>query len=937
MFMAKSVSIRWIAATISLFIAVISSASTVNTRLKPVPLANGVLVVKMIGQWNNQPTDTFRMTKQVFTGSTNCSTGAGTATMVSGLSWSVGDSISLGASDSVLLSPLPSSDKNGPYLGFQNPDGATLSYLPGNVVCVAGFLNATKNVQAQYAPAVQVLDATCSAPKYYTRSGETVCVRVAGTAASGGAPWHLMFSGGLPNTCNLFPSAPQTNVPGESGTYLITMPANNATIPAGCNSGSSTTDIRGIWQAYLYDFTNNYRAGDQFRLHDSNAFADLSIYGQANDPNGSGGFPPAGTIKYSWSVQNSGPDGASNVSFVMAVPSGTTFSSYKQTLGLPFTCTGPAGLNITCTTPYMPADTYASFDMFVSYSGKANNTLITSTASVTSSAADPYLVNNTNSASNPAPVAQVTTNTNVGQFICRPDMTATSVDATGVNVIYNTYYGTAPGYFTTTATYTGGYFAATPASGTKFPIGTTSLTVNSNAGSGQCTFNVKVLDGQRPDLTVTSSHLPAIMGRGETGVQFFIGVGNSGGLSTIGAVSVKATLPQGLLPTSISGTGWTCSLNTVTCSRADALVSNGNYPQIVITANVPRYFVVSGPVTSNVTVSGGGEGITTNDSIDEYLSITNPFITAQPKGDTNLDGFSDIAWRNSATGQTSVWLMYGASPYPSSTLTNLQFANNAFTFAGTGDFNGDGKADFIWRNNTTGDTFVWMMDGTNAVAGSGQLATVPSPWVIAGVGDFNGDGKSDLLWRNGATGVNTIWLLNGVSVLGGSGSINTIADVNWHPGGIGDFNGDGRSDILWRNDVTGASSLWMMNGLTIQSDSGSTNLQIGTAWRAAGVGDFNGDGYSDIMWRNTATGDNIMWLMNGVNAISGSGNMPAVPDVTWNVVAVGDYNSDQHDDIIWRNDTTGATSIWMLNGSTFAPGSGVLGTIPAPWQVVGPR
>jgi hypothetical protein len=305
--------------------------------------------------------------------------------------------------------------------------------------------------------------------------------------------------------------------------------------------------------------------------------------------------------------------------------------------------------------------------------------------------------------------------------------------------------------------------------------------------------------------------------------------------------------------------------------------------------------------------------------------------------DFNADGYSDLVWRNSSTGASAVWLMNGAIPGNGSGLTNLQFQNNAFSCVGVGDFDANGKADIVWRNNTTGQTIMWLMNGVNAVAGSGEFANVPAPWQIVGIGDFNGDGKSDLLWRNMGTGQNAIWLLDTLNVLGGSGEITQIADQNWHVGGVGDFNADGRSDILWRNDVTGVSAMWMMNGTTLLGDSGLTNLQLGSSYRAAAVGDFDGDGYSDVMWRNISTGANIIWLQHGTVTQPGSGAIGTVPDVNWNVSAVGDYNADGKDDIVWRNDTTGDTSIWMLNGANFAPGSGILGTTPPPWTIPQPR
>src|SRR5258708_19048992 len=83
--------------------------------------------------------------------------------------------------------------------------------------------------------------------------------------------------------------------------------------------------------------------------------------------------------------------------------------------------------------------------------------------------------------------------------------------------------------------------------------------------------------------------------------------------------------------------------------------------------------------------------------------------------------------------------------------------------------------------------------------------------------DFNGDGKSDILWHNSATGSNSIWLMNGTTISGGATNLATVTDLNWRIAGSGDFDGDGKSDILWRHGATGEISIWFMNGATILS------------------------------------------------------------------------------------------------------------------------
>jgi hypothetical protein len=106
---------------------------------------------------------------------------------------------------------------------------------------------------------------------------------------------------------------------------------------------------------------------------------------------------------------------------------------------------------------------------------------------------------------------------------------------------------------------------------------------------------------------------------------------------------------------------------------------------------------------------------------------------------------------------------------------------------------------------------VWLMNGTQLIA-STDLGVIPQSWTIAGTGDFNGDHISDILWHN-ANGDTSIWLMttNGTQVQVVSANDLGLIPTSWNVALTGDFNGDGRSDILWSN-TNGDTAVWFMSG-----------------------------------------------------------------------------------------------------------------------------
>jgi hypothetical protein len=241
----------------------------------------------------------------------------------------------------------------------------------------------------------------------------------------------------------------------------------------------------------------------------------------------------------------------------------------------------------------------------------------------------------------------------------------------------------------------------------------------------------------------------------------------------------------------------------------------------------------------------------------------------------------------------------------------------------TADFNGDGKTDLVWSNTTTGDRYVWLMNGTT-FASSTYIGKVDPIWRIVGTGDFNGDGKTDIVFENTTTGDRYVWLMNGTTYSSSVylGNVGTA----WHIVGVGDFNSDGKPDLIFENTTTGDRYAWLMNGTTYSSSVYLGN--VGTAWHIVGVGDFNSDGKPDLIFENTSTGDRYAWLMNGTTYTSAVflGNV----STQWHIAGIADFNADGKPDLIFENTSTGDRYVWFMNGTSYSSGAFVA-NVPIVW------
>ena len=372
----------------------------------------------------------------------------------------------------------------------------------------------------------------------------------------------------------------------------------------------------------------------------------------------------------------------------------------------------------------------------------------------------------------------------------------------------------------------------------------------------------------------------------------------------------------------------------------------------------------------------GIEGISEKDDLYGRALVAIPQIFCL-KNDFNSDGQGDILWRHYGTGANALWYI-GASGgstalgQGNSAILSLDQAPSQAQVYGSvfeaGEMQYKDERVYydvmevdvpcdkngikvFWDAREAGDVNYMLGEGgikgdmqelmkpgkskagvqAISVIGFAYLTTITdTSWQIGGTGDFNGDGKVDILWRHYGAGTNALWYMNG-SAITGNAYLITITDINWRIEGTGDFNGDGSVDILWRHYGTGHNALWFMNGSTLIGSAYLTRV-ADTNWQIGGTGDFNGDGSVDILWRHYGTGANALWYVNG-STLTGSAYLTAVTDLNWKIEGVGEFNSDGNIDILWRHYGTGWNALWYMKGTAIS-GTEYLTTVPVVnWRI----
>ena len=289
-------------------------------------------------------------------------------------------------------------------------------------------------------------------------------------------------------------------------------------------------------------------------------------------------------------------------------------------------------------------------------------------------------------------------------------------------------------------------------------------------------------------------------------------------------------------------------------------------------------------------------------------------VDATPKyviDDVDADQMSDLLLFKRSTGEVSTWLMSGATPKLVAPINGTP--RKGYSLQGIGDLDGDGDTDVLWRAPRSPILTAWRMQGLKWPDDVVLGAMPGRGWSLLACTDITGDAIADVLFFQRGTREVYAWALgpNGVEQEGLIGSMPDALPI-----GVGDFDGDGRRDILWRTP-TGEVRAWLLDGLSIRESGPITGVgAVGKGWKVAGVGDFDGDGSDDVLWRQSRAGQVVSWRMEGLRCMQGRLLSDSVP-APWSCEACPDVDGDGRRDIVWRRRKDGSMLVWrmMPNGA----------------------
>ena len=273
---------------------------------------------------------------------------------------------------------------------------------------------------------------------------------------------------------------------------------------------------------------------------------------------------------------------------------------------------------------------------------------------------------------------------------------------------------------------------------------------------------------------------------------------------------------------------------------------------------------------------------------DELIfSYQDEAVIRMTEGDLNMDGRADIIMTidqsgHPADGSTGAWLI---QENQTAAWGDLSTRTSGWEIFGTGWTFADKATNDVYVRSSDNVIGAWTTGDDGKVTGWETVGEFSADTQIVGLGDFNGNGQTDLLLRNNNGAVGCFFTSEEKH---GWNYFQSIGD-EWKLSAVGDMNGDGRDDVVLKHDA-GFAGCWLT-----QEDGTMAWADLDTlpdGYEIVGAGDFNGDSTDDVLLKSGSYYG--VWLVNNGNAAGWMG-LGDLGDVT--VEQIADFNGDGVDDL----------------------------------------
>jgi RHS repeat-associated protein len=299
-------------------------------------------------------------------------------------------------------------------------------------------------------------------------------------------------------------------------------------------------------------------------------------------------------------------------------------------------------------------------------------------------------------------------------------------------------------------------------------------------------------------------------------------------------------------------------------------------------------------------------------------------------GDFNRDGRADVYFRWKSTGMNRLYINNGDGTFTQHLDPISEGSVNGADEWLVGDFDGDGRDDVYFRWKSTGVNRLYTSNGDGTF--TQHLDPISDPSVSGAdgwsVGDFNGDGRADVFFRWITTGVNRLYISNGNDTF--TQYLDPISDLwisysNYWV--VGDFNGDRRADVLfWRYPAHGSQNMLFTSngdGTFNQIPYPLTPNCPSCLWEYDDwtIGDFNGDGLTDVYFRSKTSifASPALYSFNGDIGYRGSTPISQTEITGADEWITGDFDGDGTSDVYLRWKSTGANHLYINSFSSAYP------------------